>query len=112
MTLEEKASQVVHNARAIDRLGIPAYNWWSEGLHGVGLAGVATVFPQAIGLAATWDTNLLHQVATVIGTEARAKHHESIRLGKHDLFYGLTFWSPNINIFRDTRWGRGQETYG
>ncbi|MGA8149957.1 MAG: glycoside hydrolase family 3 C-terminal domain-containing protein [Terriglobales bacterium] len=112
MTLQEKASQVVHNARTIDRLGIPAYNWWSEGLHGVGLAGVATVFPQAIGLAATWDPKLLHQVATVIGIEARAKHHESVRQGRHDLFYGLTFWSPNINIFRDPRWGRGQETYG
>jgi len=112
MTLEEKASQVVHNARAIDRLLVPAYNWWSEGLHGVARAGTATVFPQAIGLAATFDTQLIHEVAAVIGTEARAKHHESVRQGRHDLFYGLTFWSPNINIFRDPRWGRGQETYG
>ena len=112
MTVEEKASQVVHNARAIDRLGIPAYNWWSEGLHGVGFAGVATVFPQAIGPAATWNINLVHEVAAAVGTDARAKHHESIRQGRHDLFYGLTFWSPNINIFRDPRWGRGQETYG
>ncbi len=112
MTLEEKASQLVHGASPIDGLGVPAYNWWSEGLHGVGFAGVATVFPQAIGLAATWDTGLLHEVATAIGTEARAKHHQAVREGRRELFYGLTIWSPNINIFRDPRWGRGQETYG
>jgi beta-glucosidase len=112
MTLEEKASQLVNQARAIPRLGIPAYDWWSEGLHGVGFAGTATVFPQAIGLAATWDTPLMYEVATVISTEARAKHHEAVRQGRRDIFEGLTFWSPNINIFRDPRWGRGQETYG
>jgi beta-glucosidase len=112
MTLEEKASQLVNQARAIPRLQVPAYDWWSEGLHGVGFAGTATVFPQAIGLAATWDTPLMQEVATVISTEARAKHHEAVRQGRRDIFEGLTFWSPNINIFRDPRWGRGQETYG
>ena len=112
MTLEEKASQLVNQARAIPRLQVPAYDYWSEGLHGVAAAGIATVFPQAIALSATWDTSLLQQVATVIGTEARAKHHEAVRQGRRDIFEGLTFWSPNINIFRDPRWGRGQETYG
>jgi len=112
MTLEEKASQLVNQARAIPRLEVPAYDYWSEALHGVGFAGTATVFPQAIGLAATWDAPLLHDVATVIGIEARAKHHEALRRGRRDIFEGLTFWSPNINIFRDPRWGRGQETYG
>ena len=112
MTLEEKASQLVNQSRAISRLEIPAYDWWSEALHGVGFAGVATVFPQAIGMGATWDTPLLHEVATVISTEGRAKHHEAVRQGRRDIFEGLSFWSPNINIFRDPRWGRGQETYG
>jgi beta-glucosidase len=112
MTLEEKASQLVNQARAIPRLRVPAYDYWSEGLHGVAAAGVATVFPQAIALGATWDAPLLHEVATVIGTEARAKHHEAVRQGRRDIYEGLTFWSPNINIFRDPRWGRGQETYG
>jgi beta-glucosidase len=112
MTLEEKVSQMMNSARAIERLGIPEYEWWNEGLHGVARAGVATVFPQAIGLAATWDTNLMHQVADVISTEARAKHHEFARRGERGRYKGLTFWSPNINIFRDPRWGRGQETYG
>jgi beta-glucosidase len=112
MTLEEKASQLVNQARGIPRLNVPEYDYWSEGLHGVANAGVATVFPQAIALAATWDAPLLHEVATVIGTEARAKHHEAVRQGRRDIFEGLTFWSPNINIFRDPRWGRGQETYG
>ncbi len=112
MTLEEKASQLVNQARAIPRLQVPAYDYWSEGLHGVAEAGIATVFPQAIALGATWDAPLLHDVATVIGTEARAKHHEAVRQGRRDIFEGLTFWSPNINIFRDPRWGRGQETYG
>ena len=112
MTLEEKASQLVNQARAIPRLQVPAYDYWSEGLHGVARAGFATVFPQAIGARATWDAPLLHDVATVIGTEARAKHHEAVRQGRRDIFEGLTFWSPNINIFRDPRWGRGQETYG
>jgi beta-glucosidase len=112
MTLEEKASQLVNQARAIPRLQVPAYDYWSEALHGVARAGFATVFPQAIALSATWDAPLLHDVATVIGTEARAKHHEAVRQGRRDIFEGLTFWSPNINIFRDPRWGRGQETYG
>jgi beta-glucosidase len=112
MTLEEKASQLVNQSRAIPRLQVPAYDWWSEGLHGVARAGVATVFPQAIALAATWDTPLMHDLAGVISTEARVKHDEAIRQGRRDIYEGLTFWSPNINIFRDPRWGRGQETYG
>ena len=112
MTLEEKISQTLNNAPAIDRLGIPAYEWWNEALHGVARAGVATVFPQAIGLAAMWDTDQLFNVATVISDEARAKHHEFVRQGLRGRYQGLTFWSPNINIFRDPRWGRGMETYG
>src|SRR6266508_2619653 len=112
MTLEEKVSQMMNAAPAIERLGIPAYEWWNEALHGVARAGYATVFPQAIGLAATWDTDLMNQVADVISTEARAKHHEFVRHNEHGRYKGLTFWSPNINIFRDPRWGRGQETYG
>jgi len=112
MTLEEKASQLMNSAPAIDRLGIPAYNWWNECLHGVARAGRATVFPEAIGLAATWDTDLMLRVATTISDEARAKHHEFVRRGKHNIYQGLTFWTPNINLFRDPRWGRGMETYG
>src|SRR6266849_1323125 len=112
MTLEEKASQMQDVAPAIPRLGIPAYNWWNEGLHGVARSGNATVFPQAIGLAATWDTDLIHRVADVISTEARAKYNDAIQHGNNGRYFGLTFWSPNINIFRDPRWGRGQETYG
>ena len=112
MTLEEKVSQLQDVAPGIPRLGIPAYNWWNEGLHGVARAGNATVFPQAIGLAATWDTDLIHRVADVISTEARAKYNDAIQHGNTGRYYGLTFWSPNINIFRDPRWGRGQETYG
>jgi len=112
MTLEEKASQMQDVARAIPRLGIPAYNWWNEGLHGVARSGHATVFPQAIGLAATWDTDLIHRMADVISTEARAKYNDAVQHGNTGRYYGLTFWSPNINIFRDPRWGRGQETYG
>lgn len=112
MTLEEKVSQMTHDASAIERLGIPAYNWWNEGLHGVGRAGVATVFPQAIGLAATWNPDLMTLIAAAIADEARAKHNEALRRGIRDIYTGLTFWSPNINIFRDPRWGRGQETYG
>lgn len=112
MTLEEKISQMQHSAAAIPRLGIPDYNWWNEALHGVARAGVATVFPQAIGLGATWDEELVGRIAAVIGDEARAKHHESVRRGERGIYQGLTFWSPNINIFRDPRWGRGQETYG
>jgi len=112
MTLEEKASQMQDVAVAIPRLNIPAYNWWNEGLHGVARAGNATVFPQAIGLAATWDIDLVHRIADVISTEARAKYNDAIQHGNTGRYYGLTFWSPNINIFRDPRWGRGQETYG
>lgn len=112
MTLEEKISQMLHYAPAIERLEIPAYNWWSEALHGVARAGVATVFPQAIGLASTFDDQLIHEVATAISDEARAKHHEFVRQGDRDIYKGLTHWSPNINIFRDPRWGRGHETYG
>ncbi len=112
MTLEEKVSQMQNSAPAIPRLGIPAYDWWNEALHGVARAGLATVFPQAIGLAATWDTKLEHRIADVISTEARAKYNDAIAHDNHKRYYGLTFWSPNINIFRDPRWGRGQETYG
>ena len=112
MTLEEEISQMQNNAPAIPRLGIPAYGWANEALHGVALAGHATVFPQAIGLAATWDTNLVHSVADVISTEARAKHNDAVQHGNFGEHFGLDFWSPNINIFRDPRWGRGQETYG
>ena len=112
MTLEEKVSQMMNGAAAIERLGIPEYEWWNEALHGVARAGYATVFPQAIGLAATWDTDLMFKVADVISTEARAKNNEFIRKGERGRYKGLTFWSPNINIFRDPRWGRGQETYG
>jgi beta-glucosidase len=112
MTLEEKVLQMQNAAPAIERLGIPKYEWWNEALHGVARAGTATVFPQAIGLAATWDTKLMYDVADVISTEARAKHHEFVRNNEYGRYQGLTFWSPNINIFRDPRWGRGQETYG
>jgi beta-glucosidase len=112
MTLEEKISQMQNNAPAIPRLGIPAYGWANEGLHGVALAGHATVFPQAIGMAATWDTDLVHRIADIISTEARAKHNDAVQHGNFGEHYGLDFWSPNINIFRDPRWGRGQETYG
>ena len=112
MTLQEKVSQMMNASVAIDRLGIPQYDYWNEALHGVARSGYATVFPQAIGLAATWDTKLMHQVADVISTEARAKHHEYARNNQRGRYQGLTFWSPNINIFRDPRWGRGQETYG
>jgi beta-glucosidase len=113
MTLEEKVSQMQHGAAAIPRLGIPAYNFWNEALHGVGRNGRATVFPQAIGMAATWDPALVQRVASAIGDEARAKYHETMRRKGDTLIYqGLTFWSPNVNIFRDPRWGRGQETWG
>ncbi len=112
MTLSEKIAQMMHDAPAIPRLEIPAYNWWNECLHGVARAGIATVFPQAIGLATTWNEELIFQIAEVISTEARAKHHEFVRQGQRGIYQGLTFWSPNINIFRDPRWGRGQETFG
>lgn len=112
MTLEEKISQMINQAAAIERLGIPEYNWWSEGLHGIARAGIATVFPQAIGLGATWDRDLMFRVSTAISDETRAKHHDFAKKGKRFIYQGLTLWSPNINIFRDPRWGRGQETYG
>ncbi|SHJ74235.1 beta-glucosidase [Reichenbachiella agariperforans] len=112
MTLQEKVSQMKYDAPAVPRLGIPRYNWWNECLHGVGRAGVSTVFPQGIGMGATWDVNLMSNVATVISDEARAKHHKFISENKRGIYQGLTFWTPNINIFRDPRWGRGQETYG
>ncbi|MCD6309012.1 MAG: glucan 1,4-alpha-glucosidase, partial [Candidatus Latescibacteria bacterium] len=112
MTLAEKVSQTLFDAPAIERLGIPKYNWWNECLHGVARAGEATSFPQAIGLAATWDSGLMHRVAEAISDEGRAKHHEFVRRGKRGIYQGLTFWTPNINIFRDPRWGRGMETYG
>ncbi len=112
MSLEEKVSQLMNDSPAIDKLGIPAYNWWNECLHGVARAGRATVFPQAIGLAATWDQDMMFRVATAISDEARAKHHEALRRNEHSIYEGLTFWTPNINLFRDPRWGRGMETYG
>ena len=112
MTLSEKVSQMRYDAPAIERLGVPAYNWWNECLHGVARAGKATVFPQAIGMGATWDAPLLFDVGTVISDEARAKHHRFIQEDRRGIYQGLTFWTPNINIFRDPRWGRGQETYG
>lgn len=112
MTLDEKVLQMQNSAPALARLNIPAYDWWNEALHGVARAGEATVFPQAIGLAATFDTNLMHRIADIISTEARAKYNEALRNNDHSRYHGLTFWSPNINIFRDPRWGRGQETYG
>lgn len=112
MTLEEKVAQMGNNAPAIPRLDVPAYEWWNEALHGVARAGAATVFPQAIALSATFDEKLMLEVATAISDEARAKHHEFARRDLRKRYQGLTFWSPNINIFRDPRWGRGQETYG
>jgi len=112
MTLDEKISQMLNEAPAIPRLEVPEYDWWNECLHGVGRAGIATVFPQAIGLAGTWNTDLVRRVAVVISDEARAKHHEALRHDDYSRYTGLTYWTPNINIFRDPRWGRGQETYG
>ncbi len=112
MTLDEKISQMQNGAPAIPRLGVDKYNWWSECLHGVARNGIATVFPQAIGMAATWDDALIHSEADVISTEARAKHNDDVLKGERNIYQGLTFWSPNVNIFRDPRWGRGQETYG
>ncbi|HEY5586797.1 MAG TPA: glycoside hydrolase family 3 C-terminal domain-containing protein [Ruminiclostridium sp.] len=112
MTLEEKVSQTVYTSPAIPSLGIPSYNWWNEALHGVARAGVATMFPQAIGMAATFNDELIYNVADIISTEGRAKYHEFQRQNDHGIYKGLTFWAPNINIFRDPRWGRGHETYG
>jgi len=112
LTLVEKVGQLMHENPAVDRLGVPTYNWWNEACHGVGRAGRATVFPQVIGMAATWNRTLVRQVATTISDEARAKHHDALAKGKRGQYQGLTFWTPNINIFRDPRWGRGQETFG
>lgn len=112
MTLDEKISQLTNDAKAIPRLKIPEYNWWNEGLHGVARAGFATVFPQSISIAASFNKTLVYEVAKAISNEARVKHHEFLKLGKRGIYTGLTLWSPNINIFRDPRWGRGHETYG
>jgi len=112
MTVEEMASQLKYDSEPIERLGIPAYNWWNEGLHGLSRSGISTLFPQAIGLAATWDRALLRRAGEITGTEARAKYKWYSKYGDADKFKGITIWSPNINIFRDPRWGRGQETYG
>lgn len=112
MTIEEMASQLRFDAPEIERLGIPAYNWWGEGLHGVARAGTATSFPQSIGLGATFDKDLLYEVGDCISTEARAKYNEAVKHEDRDIYKGITLWSPNVNLFRDPRWGRGQETYG
>ncbi|HYQ56355.1 MAG TPA: glycoside hydrolase family 3 C-terminal domain-containing protein [Draconibacterium sp.] len=112
MTLQEKIDQLEYTSKAVDRLQVPEYNWWNECLHGVARAGYATVFPQSISIAASWDADLVNRVAAAISDEARAKHHEFVRRDKRGIYQGLTFWSPNINIFRDPRWGRGHETYG
>ena len=112
MTAEEKMSQLLYNSPAIERLGIKEYNWWNEGAHGVARAGTATVFPHTIAMAATFDPELVNKIADVISTEGRAKYNKHVKFGDYDIFKGLTFWAPNINIFRDPRWGRGQETFG
>ena len=112
LTVEEQASQLRYDAPPVPRLGIPAYNWWNEGLHGVARAGTATLFPQAIGMAATFDPALLHRIGEITAVEARAKHTAAAEHGDFDIYKGLTLWAPNINLFRDPRWGRGHETYG
>ena len=113
LTLSEKISQMCNACAAIPRLGIPAYDYWSEGLHGVARNGRATVFPQVIGMASAWDPDLIKRIGSAVGDEGRAKYHEALRRNGGNLIYqGLTFWSPNVNIFRDPRWGRGQETWG
>ena len=111
MTIDEKIRQMLYESPAIERLGIPEYNWWNEALHGVARAGVATVFPQALGLAATFDTDLIEKIGDVVSTEGRGKFNEFSKKGDHGIYKGLTFWAPNVNIFRDPRWGRGHETY-
>ena len=111
MTVEEKASQLKYDAPAIERLGVPAYNWWNEALHGVARAGTATMFPQPVAMASMFDEDTVQKIGDVVSTEARAKYNEAVKHGDHDIYKGLTFWSPNINLFRDPRWGRGQETY-
>ncbi|MCB0611547.1 MAG: glycosyl hydrolase, partial [Lewinella sp.] len=112
MSLEEKIGQMMNDANAIERLKIPQYNWWNECLHGVARAGHATVFPQSISVAASFNKELMFEIGSVIADEARAKHNQFVRNGKRGIYTGLDFWSPNINIFRDPRWGRGHETYG
>ena len=112
MTVEEMASQLRFDAPAIERLGIPAYNWWNEGLHGVARCGTATVFPQAIALGATFDPRLIQQIGDAVATEARAKYNVAVKQNDRDVYKGITIWSPNVNLFRDPRWGRGHETYG
>lgn len=112
MSIEEKISQMRYESPAIERLGIPAYNWWNEALHGVARAGVATMFPQSIGMAASFDEDLLYDVAQVVSTEGRAKYNGYSENGDFGIYKGLTFWAPNVNIFRDPRWGRGHETFG
>ncbi len=112
LTLEEKVGQLMYNAEEIPRLGIPQYNWWSECLHGVARNGRATVFPQAIGMAATFDVDMIHRIGAVIADEGRAKFNACSAKGYRGRYQGLTFWTPNVNLFRDPRWGRGQETYG
>ena len=112
LTLDEKVALMQNNSPAIPRLGIKAYDWWSEALHGVGRAGIATVFPQAIGMGASFNDDLLYQAFTAVSDEARAKSAEFSKNGGLKIYQGLTFWTPNVNIFRDPRWGRGQETYG
>lgn len=111
MTVEERASQLKYDAPAIERLGVPAYNWWNEALHGVARAGTATMFPQPVAMASMFDEDAMQKIGDVVSTEARAKYNEAVKHGDHDIYKGLTFWSPNINLFRDPRWGRGQETY-
>ena len=112
MTLQEKIDQLNYESKAVERLGVPEYNWWNECLHGVARSGIATVFPQAIGMAATWDKDLMHRVAKTISDEGRAKYHDFVAKERRGIYQGITFWTPNINIFRDPRWGRGMETYG
>ena len=112
LTLDEKIQLMSYDSPAIPRLGIKKYNWWNECLHGVARAGLATVFPQAIGMGAMWDTQGMYKIANAISDEARAKYNDFQRQGKYGMYMGLTYWTPNINIFRDPRWGRGMETYG
>ena len=112
MTIEERASQLKFDAPPVERLGVPAYNWWNEALHGVARAGTATMFPQAIAMAAMFDADMVEHIGSIIAEEGRAKYNEYSRQNDRDIYKGLTFWSPNINIFRDPRWGRGHETYG
>ena len=112
LTIDEKISLMMNDSPAIERLGIPKYDWWNEALHGVGRCGLATVFPQAIGLAATWDDDALRETFDMISDEARAKFNYYRAGNSYERYQGLTFWTPNVNIFRDPRWGRGQETYG